>query len=159
MWTIQELAAAFNALTPTPASLVAACGVLNAQENPASAVDVPATAVRDVLATTGEWGGLMVAIKPNSTVASGVQAVVENLKTLVDTGAVLRTSQPAIQTAAQQSLNVLLSAGLIASGTTTLLEGLWAGSATPIWTPEVVLPAHLQMCQRAGLISSTIPVV
>ena len=155
---IQKLAAAFNALFPVPASLVAACATLNAQVTPAVAVDVPATAVRDLMAKTGEWGALMVAIDPGTTAPTSVRAIIHNLKTMVDTGGVFGTSEPSVQSDVTAALSALNSAGLIASSTVTACQALWAGSPQPVWFPEAVIPAHLQMAQRAGLISNTIPV-
>ena len=154
---LRKLATAFNALSPVPATLVAGCAALNAQTTPAVAIDVPATWVRDTLAQTGEWGALMVAIDPGTTATTQVRAVIHNLKILVDTNATFKTSQTAIQQDVTASLSGLQSAGLIASTTVTACEALWAGSPQPVW-PETIIPAHLQMCQRAALISNSIPV-
>ena len=154
---LQKLAAAYLALSPAPASLVAGCAALNAQTTPSVAIDVPATWVRDVLAQTGEWGALMVAIDPGTTASAQIRAVIHNLKTLVDTDATFKTSRPAIQQDVTASLSALQSAGLIASTTVATCQALWVGPAQPAWR-ETIIPAHLQMCQNAGLLSHSIPV-
>lgn len=155
---IQTLAAAFNALSPVPVSLVAACATLNAQTTPAVPVDVPATSVRNLMAKTGEWGALMVAIDPGTTAPTTIRAVIHNLKTMVDTGGEFGTSQISVQSDVTTALSALSSAGLIAASTVTACQALWAGAPQPVWFPEAVIPAHLQMAQRAALISNSIPV-
>lgn len=155
---IPVLASAFNALSPVPASLVEACGILNAQTTPAVPVDVPATVVRDLLTQTGEWGALLVAIDPGTTAPNQIRAIIHNLKTLVDTNGVFKTSNQTVQSAVKSSLTALNSAGFISSGTVTACEALWTGAPQPVRYPEAVIPAHLQMAQRAGLISTAIPV-
>ena len=135
------IAAAYSALSPVPASLTIAAALLNAQAASLT-VDVPAAAVRDYLLTTGEWGSLMLAIAPGSIASTAIQAIVLSLKTLVDTGATIHATIPAVQTSAKAWLGDLQSASLISTTTVAGLEALWTQTAS-VW-PQILSVGDLQ---------------
>ena len=128
---------AYQALSPAPATLADAVAVMNAQTQPAS-VNVPATAVRDYLLTTGEWGALMLAIQPGSTATQQVQGIILSLKTLVDTGATVQSSIAVVRSSVTGWLGAMQTAGLLSAATVAALEAMWTQNV-PVWSPPLTV--------------------
>lgn len=133
-WTYAQIKTAYQALSPLPATLTDAVNQLNAQ-TASGYVDVPAAAIRDVLLTTGEWGGLVVASSA-ATTASGIAAIIESLRTLVTTNGTVRATQAAVRSKVPSWLGDLQTAGLLASGTVSALEGMMTATL-PVWAPAL----------------------
>lgn len=134
-WEKADVLAAYNAISPAPASDQAAADTLNAQTVTVT-VNVPATSVRDYLLTTGEWGALMVQIQPGTTATATIQGIIHMLKTLVDTNAIVQATVPQVQASVSGWLSQLQSAGLLAASTVTALEAMWSVTG-PKWVPTI----------------------
>jgi len=167
-WTQTQLAAAFNALSPVPGTLEAAAaidGPLNSQTITA-AVDVPVQSIAAYLGANMKMEGLLAwaAAPPSGASAASILAAQElafafEHPQLVP---VFAMSIPAIATQMQDALAALVSPGSGIAGPITATDQtaiLALAVATDLaWQPPVII-AQLQMAQRAGLISNTIPVV
>ncbi|HVA62637.1 MAG TPA: hypothetical protein VNF74_02845 [Terriglobales bacterium] len=119
-WTYAQLAAAYNALSPVPASLTTACATLNAQTTPVTA-DTGFIPVMGILYARGSWkrvqqvatGALVPTTLPSGTTAAQVAALCQML---VDgarpPGMPLAMSIAGINSTAQADLATLAAAKL-----------------------------------------------
>ncbi len=169
---LTTLAAAFNALSPVPATLEAAAGdpqnpapgTLNAQTT-TQAMDVPVQSVAGYLGAAMKLAGFLswAAAPPSGASTASIAAAAElafafEHPQLVPTFAM---SIPSIASQMQGALAALVSPGTgitgpIATADQTAILAM-ASRTVSIW-PEPVEVSHLQMAQREGLISTAIPV-
>ena len=135
--TYAAIKSAYAALSPAPATLTDAVAALNAQTQAAS-VDVPASAVRDYLSVTGEWGALMLAIQSGSTATAQVQGIIQSLNTLVASNATVQSSNATVRSSVTAWLGALQSASLLSSSTVAALEAMWTQNL-PVWSPPLTV--------------------
>ena len=161
---LSALATAFNAISPTPATLVAAVPTLNAQTT-TQAIDVPVQSLAAYLGENMKMAPFLAwaASPPAGASAASIMAAAELAFALQHSGLVpsFAMSNPTIATQMEAALSALVSPGTGVAGPITATDQsailALASRTVSIW-PEPVIPAHLQMAQRAGLISNTIPV-
>ncbi len=158
-WTYAQLASAFNALSPTPTSLISACETLNAQTVPVT-IDVPTSAVAAVLALSGSMTALMnwAAAPPAGAATEAVQAATLLVFTF-EHDTLLPTFQMSISSVASKmeaDLTALVSASVLTTADQTAVLAL-ASQTVPAWQLPIIVD-NLQALQRAGMISSAIPV-
>lgn len=164
-WTQADLAAAFNALSPVPASLVAECVALNAQTT-TKAVDVPVQAIAAYLGANMKLASFLVwvAAPPAGASAASIGAAGELAFAFEHPQLVpsFDMSIPTIATQMEGALAALVSPGSGVTGPITAADQtalLALASQTVLaWQPPVMV-ADLQAAQEAGLISKTIPQV
>lgn len=164
MWTQQELVTAFLALSPAPATLSAGRDALNAQTQSVT-VDVPVQSVAAYLGVAGELAAFLAwAAAPPTGSSAASQAAAAELAFAFEHPALFPTFAMTNATVAAQMQTWL--ADLVSPGTgitgpidaadQTAILAL-ASASVPVWQPAVGI-AQLQNAQRAGLISTSIPV-
>ena len=164
-WTQTQLAAAFNALSPVPATLSAGCVTLNAQTT-SQTVNIAWPAIRDVLMNDFDWGALtQVAETPvGGTLPAGavqtvaIQAAAMALRECCIYGGTFAASNTTDWNKLVAAANLLTPAnvGAISSASASAVVALRT-AVVPTWSPPVQV-AQLQSAQAAGLISNSIPV-
>lgn len=161
-WTQAQLAAAFNALSPVPATLVAAYKAFDAQ-TVSQPVDVPVQAVAGYLGANMKLGSFLAwaAAPPAGASAASIAAAAELAFAFMHPQLVpsFAISNPTIAAQMEGALAALVSPGVAAPIAAADQAAILAmGVRTvKVWQPDVHV-AHLQMAQKAGLISAAIPV-
>ena len=161
---LTALAAAFNAISPVPATLDAAVPTLNAQTT-MQVVDVPVQAIAAYLGANMKMAAFLAwaASPPSGASAASIEAAAELAFVFQHPNLVpsFAMSNPTVATQMEAALSALVSPGTGVAGPITATDQsailALASRTVSIW-PEPVIPAHLQMAQRAGLISNSIPV-
>ena len=160
---LTALAAAFNAISPVPATLDAAVPTLNAQTT-TQAIDVPVQAIAAYLGANMKMASFLAwaASPPSGASAASLAAADELAFAFQHSGLVpsFAMSNPNVATQMEAALAALVDPGTniaapITSADQTAILAL-ASRTVSVW-PEPVQVAHLQMAQRAGLIAAGIP--
>ena len=161
----QQIGAAWSALSPTPATLVAGCATLNAQTAPVM-VDVPVQAVAAYLGANMKLASFMAwaAAPPAGASATSIGAAAE-LAFAFEHPRLVPVFALSISTIAAQmeaALEALVSPGSGVTGPITAADQTailaLASQTVPVWSPPLMV-SDLQAAVAAGLIPSTIPVM
>lgn len=162
-WTDAQLAAAFNALSPVPATLADGVKVLEAQTTQI-AVDVPVQSVAGYLGNAMKLAGFLAwAASPPTGASTASIAAAQELAFAFQHPQLFPTfymSNPTTATQMQGALAALVSPGSGVAGPITAADqaaiiGL-AAQTVPVWQPALQI-VDLQRVQRAGAISAMIP--
>lgn len=164
-WTHAQVAAAFNALSPAPASLAAGVVILNTQTTTLTGQNISAQAAFDILETsaTGDWAkivlrsrGTLSGSSPPSATDNAVSAAIEATALLQSSEATIETSNAGVATLLGSWLAALVASGDVSSASEAAILAL-ASVTEPTWQPPLEI-ADLQACQTQGLISSSVAV-
>ncbi len=155
-WTYAEIAAAYRALSPVPASLAAAAATLNAQTVPA-VLDVTTAAIDSVIVPTGEAYAITAlgakALSGASPPTSGDQVIIAawNVNRMLTQLQTIATSNPAVLTPVQNALSGLQSAGVLSSASAAAILAL-INVTVPKWQPALTTrDIWLAIGQPAGV--------
>ncbi len=138
-WTLAQVKSAYQALSPTPASITAAAEALNAQTTTAT-VDVPVQSVAAYLGVSGKLASLVAwASAPPSGASSAAVVAAQSLVFALmhpQTFPVFAMTVPAINSAMQGWLSDLVAAGVLASADQAAILALSTPTG-PVWQPAV----------------------
>lgn len=157
-WTESQLAAAFNALSPAPASLSAGLATLVAQ----TVTEYNVVPTSDIASYLGVQGKLSATIAWAATATGAAGDAAQDLVFAFQHSATVPAfdmTVPTTRTAMQDALAAMVAASgcpLTSTDESAILA--MAQSTVPKWQPAPVV-ADLQRCQALGLISSSIPVI
>ena len=147
-WTYAQLAAAYNALSPVPASLAAACDIFKAQNTTLTGQPIAVAGAFGVLETStdGEWAkvvlrsrGTLSGASPPTAADLAVSAAIEAVALFETAGAVITAAEWPL---AQSWLSDLEAVGDVSAGSISAIAAL-ATVVVPTWQPAVT-PGDLQ---------------
>ncbi len=143
MWTYAALKTAYQAITPAPAELTAACATLNAQTVDVAA-DLATTDVDRVLVPTGEmYAVTQLAAKATSGASPPTaedQAIVAawNVVRMLTQWQTIQTSNATLAGQVKAALSGLVAAGVVSSASVAALEALMT-QTVPVWQPALTV--------------------
>jgi len=147
-WTYAQLAAAYNALSPVPASLSDACAALNAQTTTLTNQPITWLATKKIarIASTGDWSRIVArsrqvpALPPVTATDVAILAAI-NAEQSEDAD-ILDPTNTAQWDAFQAGISALEASGDLTSATAAAIVAL-ATVVMPTWQPAVT-PGDLQ---------------
>ena len=140
-WTYAEIAAAYKALSPVPASLADAAETLKAQTVPA-VLDITTAAIDSVIVPTGEaYAITALGAKPLSgasppTPEDQVIIAAWNVNRMLTQLTTIATSIPAVLAPVQAALSGLQSAGVLSAASAAAILAL-INVQVPKWQPPI----------------------
>jgi len=159
------VAAAFNALSPVPASLAAGVVSLNTQTTTLTGQNISTQAAFDILesSATGDWAkivlrsrGTLSGSSPPTATDNAVSAAIEATVLLQSGEATIETSNAGVAALLSSWLSALVTSGDMSSASEAAILAM-TSVTSPAWQPPLEI-ADLQACQAQGFISSSIAV-